>query len=209
MTQKREKELPEIRLRCLNGHPAPTPVAEGWRRFLQFPAAARSGFWDVLDPAIKDPANPRNMQRVQDFCNDHGLEKEEALAAVQSCDFLLRQAIVLNLTKQEFSQDLSALSEDRLEEAEIISSHYDSVKTELRNAIIQMSLADHGKVLVGMDWRVDNITASDRGTQLDTSVVFLTLRYRDGDRLGRITLQLTPEALNQLKQFTDRLGSPP
>jgi len=72
--------------------------------------------------------------------------------------------------------------------------------------IIQESLADHGKVLVGIDWREDNVTASDRGAKLNTTVVLLTLRYRENNRVERITLQLTPEAMKELKLFCDRFA---
>jgi len=51
---------------------------------------------------------------------------------------------------------------------------------------------------------VDNVTASDRGAKLNTTVVLLTLRYRDGNREERITFQLTPDAVRELKLFCDR-----
>ena len=50
----------------------------------------------------------------------------------------------------------------------------------------------------------DTVSASDRGADLQTSVIFLTLRYRDGDEPGRITFQLTPQALSQLRGFMGR-----
>jgi hypothetical protein len=60
---------------------------------------------------------------------------------------------------------------------------------------------------VGLDWRLDSVTASDRGVQLDSSVVLLTVRYRDCDSLKRLTLQLTSDSLRQLKTFVDRFGN--
>ena len=59
---------------------------------------------------------------------------------------------------------------------------------------------------MGIDWRVDNVTASDRGAKLDTTVVLLTLRYRENNRVERISLQLTPEAIRELKSFSDRFS---
>ena len=202
-------QAPEIRLQCLGGNPAPSPVIEGWRRFLSFPEAAGKAFQRILEPALKEPADPRNRERVETFCKEHGLSEEDVLAAIRSCDLLFRQASALDLAGEAFRRDLTALSEGRPEAIEIIASRYDAVKSDLRAAIVQESLADHGKILVGLDWRVDTVNASDRGTRLNTNVVFLTLRYRDGNRLERFTLQLTPEALKQLKQFTDRLDNPP
>jgi len=128
------------------------------------------------------------------------------VSAMRGCDFLLRQACALDVDTEAFRQDLSALSEGDEQGVEVIVSQYDGAKAELRKVIVQESLADHGKVLVGIDWRVDNVTASDRGAELNTTVVLLTLRYRENNRVERITLQLTPEAIRELKLFSDRFS---
>lgn len=204
MEQKSDTKPPEIKLNCCQGRPAPLPVVEGWRQFLRFPEQARKGFWGVLFPALLEPANPSNEQRIESFSREYGLEEEAVVLAMRGCDFLLRHASALDLDAAMFQQDLSALSEEDKGGAEVILSKYEAAKADLRKAIIQESLADHGKVLVGIDWRVDNVTASDRGAKLNTTVVLLTLRYRENKRVERITLQLTPEAVKELKLFCDR-----
>ena len=163
-----------------------------------------NNFWGILRPALMQPANPNNRQRIESFSGDYGLKEKDVAAALRSCDFLLRQAAALNMDEAPFRQDLAALSEGDEQGAEVVLSQYEEAKAELRKAIIQESLADHGNVLVGIDWRVDNVTASDRGTNLNTAVVLLTLRYRDANRTERITLQLTPEGMKELKRFCDR-----
>lgn len=197
-----------IRFRCLGGGPAPPAVLEGLSRLLSFPEATLTGFWDVLTPILREPGNPRNRGPVDAFCRDHGLSEQDMAAAMGSCDLLFRQAAAQNLPGEAVRQDLESLPDGRSEAAALISSRYDALKAGLRAAVIQESLADHGKLMIGLDWRVDTVSASDRGTELNTSVIFLTLRYRDGKQVDRITLQLTPEALTQLKQFTDRLARP-
>ena len=204
MDQKSDTKPPEIKLNCCQGRPAPVPVVEGWRQFLRFPEQARKGFWGVLFPALLEPANPSNKQRIESFSREYGLEEEAVVSAMRGCDFLLRQASALDMDAAPFRQDLAALSEGDEQGAEVMLSQYDGAKADLRKVIIQESLADHGKVLVGLDWRVDNVTGSDRGTKLNTTVVFLTLRYRDGKRTERITFQLTPDAVKELKLFCDR-----
>jgi hypothetical protein len=169
---------PEIRLKCCQDRPAPHAVVEGWKQFLGFPEKAINNFWSILRPALMQPTN--------------------------RCDFLMRQAAALDMDAAPFRQDLATLSEGNEQGAEVIFSQYEGAKAGLRKVIIQESLADHGNVLVGVEWRVDNVTASDRGTKLDTTVVLLTLRYRDANRTERITLQLTPEAMKELKLFCDR-----
>ena len=206
MDQKSDTKPPEIKLNCCQGRPAPVPVVEGWRQFLQLPEQARKGFWGVLFPALLEPANPANKQRIEAFSREHGLEEVAVVSAMRGCDFLLRQASALDMDTASFRQDLAALSEGDEQGAEFILSQYDGAKADLRKVIIQESLADHGKVLVGIDWRVDNVTASDRGAKLNTTVLLLTLRYRENNRVERITLQLTPEAIRELKLFSDRFS---
>jgi hypothetical protein len=206
MEQKSDTKPPEIKLNCCQGRPAPVPVVEGWRQFLQLPEHARKGFWDVLFPALLEPANPANKQRIEAFSREHGLEEVAVVSAMRGCDFLLRQASALDMDTASFRQDLTALSEGDEQGADFIVSQYDGAKADLRKVIIQESLADHGKVLVGIDWRVDNVTASDRGAKLNTTVLLLTLRYRENNRVERITLQLTPEGIRELKLFSDRFS---
>jgi len=194
----------KIMLKCCQDRPAPHAAVEGWKQFLGFPEKAMNNFWSILRPVLMQPTNPNNRQRIESFSGDYGLKEKDVVAALRSCDFLMRQAAALDMDATPFRQDLAALSEEDKQGSEVILSQYDGAKAELRKQIIQESLADHGNVLVGIDWRVDNVTASDRGTQLNTAVVLLTLRYRDANRTERITLQLTPEAIRELKVFCDR-----
>jgi len=198
---------PGIRLRCCQDKPVPEAVVEGWKQFLGFPEKTMNNFWGILRPVLMQPTNPNNSQRIESFSGDYGLKENDVVAALRSCDFLMRQAAALDMDATPFQQDLATLSEGGEQGVEVILSQYEGAKAELRKVIIQESLADHGNVLVGVDWRVDNVTASDRSTKLNTTVVLLTLRYRDANRTERITLQLTPEGMKELKLFCDRFTS--
>lgn len=204
MDNDKTTQSSEMRLNCCQKNPAPSFVVDGWKRYLSFSDQAKNSFLKLLAPAMMEPADPENRQRIVNFCNGHGLAEEDVIAAVRSCDFLLRQASMLDLGIDSFQQDLADLSGGDPQAAGPVLANYNAAKADLRLQIVRETLTDHGKVLVGLDWRVDNITASDRGARLDSDVVFLTLRYRDGKRVERITLQLTPEAVRELKHFCER-----
>ena len=195
-----------IRLHGLGGNAAPPPLVNGWRWLLGFPKPAGDAFWSLLRAALLEPPVPDLQQRVEAFCEEHALPEEQVVGAVQACVMLLRQASALDLDRERFGQDLAALSAGERDESAILLGKYDEVKGEIRQRMVGETLIDHGKVLVGLDWRVDNLVSSDRGVALNATVVFLTLRYRDGDRMERVTLQLTPDALKELKQFTERIA---
>jgi len=192
-------------LQCFGGHPAPPDVVRGWQAYLKFTGDARQNFWSVLQPALADPKNPGNRDRVQLFCNDHGVPLADVVAAVRACDLLLRQAAALNLDDRIFETDLVALSDGDAGACRPLMTRFDSAKTQMRNVIIAGTLADHGKTLVGISWRTEVISASQRGMRLGVPVPILTLNWVEGEEKGRATLQLTPEALHQLKQFCDQM----
>jgi hypothetical protein len=204
MENKNTTQASKTKLKCCQGNPAPSFVVDGWTRFIRFPEKARNGFLSLLAPAMMEPADPENRKRVGTFCTGHGLAEEAVVAAMRCCDFLLRQASMLDLDADAFQQDLADLSGGDTQAAGPVLANYNAAKADLRLQILRETLADHGKVLVGLDWRVDNVTASDRGVQLNSDVVFLTLRYREGNTVERITLQLTPEAVKELKLFCER-----
>lgn len=207
MENKNGATYNQIKLQCCLGNSPPAPVAEGWKQFIQLPEPARKDIWSLLGPILFEPANPANKQHIETFIKKHSLTEETLAGAVQSCVFLLRQASSLDMDASAFQQDLVLLSGGEQQYRETIISQYDSAKANLRKILVQESLADHGKVLVGMDWRMDNVSASNRGAKLDTTVVLLTLKYRENNRIERTTLQLTPDAIKELKSFTDRFSA--
>jgi hypothetical protein len=207
MTSPSDPKQSPIRLKCLNGGAVPAPIIDGWKTFLRFPNGGKRGFWNLLTPALIEPNAPSNPELLKRFCQEHKLSEEDVVNALRSCIFLLHQASSVNLGEDLFRQDLMALSVEDTEAPRIIISRYENTKALFRNAFAEGTLVDHGKVLVGLDWRIDNVTASDRGAQLNTSVIFLTLRYREGDRADRFTLQLTPQTLKEMKTFIDRFHS--
>jgi len=206
MTIQDQGQASGIRLQCCGGNPVPQVVIDGWRTFEVLPESTRDSIWDLLGRTLLAPDSPENELLSEQFCKKHGEDRAKVLEAVRACDYLVRNATALNLPPDVFQQDLNTLSPGNPTAAAVIGSNYEGAKARLRHVIVEDSLADHGKVLVGIDWRVDHVTASDRGAQLDSSVVFLTMRYRDGDTVDRMTLQLTPQALQALKGFADRFS---
>lgn len=199
---------PNVTLACLNGSPAPPSVADGWRRLASFPDAARADFWEILGVAIVQPENADIQGALEKLASVHEIEVPDAVRAIEACDFLMARAASMNLEPETLAQDLTALSEGaQMPTAGEFLQRYGEAKPLLRNRLVEATLADHGKLLTGLDWRVDNVTGSDRGIISNATVVYLTLRYRDGNDEGCVSLQLTPEALKYLKAFTDRFGS--
>jgi hypothetical protein len=163
-------------LHCFGGNPAPPPVLAGLRNLLVFADSAREGFWDLLSPVLAEPGDPGHPDRISGFCQEHALVEARVLEAIQACDSLVHQAAAFDPDPDRFKQDLTALTGNIPVSLDPLLGHFQALKNELRGRIFQ-----------------------------EGTVVMLTLRYREGDRLDRITLQLTPVTLAELKRFAERI----
>ena len=195
-----------IRLQCCAGQPAPAEVVAGWRHLQGLPEQARRRLWTLLGPALSEPPAETLRALLEAYSREDQLDPDQVLGAVRACEFLLTRASSLDLAASAFGQDLAALSGEDRKTPGILLARCDAVKAELRARIFRISLAEHGKVLTSVDWRIDTVAGSSRGANLNTSVVLLTLGYEDAGRSERITLQLTGEGIAELKAFCDRFG---
>jgi len=191
-------------LRCLLGRGASEPLLEGWRCYQRLPPEVQRDVWDLVASGIARPADPGFQSRIRALCDQHGLDEAGVLPAVQACGFLLGQAVALDLSEGDFRSDLIVLADESADGLEAILPRYPVLKTALREAMMIGTLADHGKVLVALDWRVDRVSSSNRAAQLEADVVFLTLKYREGEEICRVTLQVTTQGLQDLRAFLER-----
>lgn len=196
-----------IKLHCLGGSGAPPGIAEDLARLPELPATARQSLWEALGPCLVDPLDQQVEELLSRFCRVHRADDDRVAAVIKACRFLLREACSLDLSRALFAEDLARLSGPDAELAAILLPGYDAAKAQIRAEILRGSLADHGKLLEGIDWRVDYLTTSSRGDKLRIPVALLTLRYREGKRKKRVTLQLLPDAIKDLRAICDRMLS--
>jgi hypothetical protein len=189
-----------LQLRCLRGKPTPAGLASDVRGLTRLPDAAREALWSVLGPCLAEPPGADAESMLDAFCRTHRLRRDDLATAIKACRFLLREAAGAGVARGVFVQDLRALcgKDDVIEQ--FFVAGYDAACNVVRQEVLQGTLADHGKLLMGVDWRLDSVQASNRGSKMRVPVALLTLRYREGDETKRITLQVLPETLRQLTQ---------
>jgi hypothetical protein len=206
MTEPTDKPLP-LRLHCLGGAEAPAAIASDIRILATFPERARERFWEALGPALKEPLTRDIEAHLDGFCRAFEVSGDELGRAIRASRFLVREASFRDLPRAAFAEDVIRLAGDANEVAAILLAGFEAGKGVVRREILETTLADHGKLVESVEWRVDNLASSSRGDRLQVPIVCLTLGYREGERRDRITLQLTPEALRTLKRVCDRLVS--
>lgn len=206
MTDSQPTESPTITLLCTGGTPPPPEVAQDLQELANLPAAAKEHFWDALGPSLRQPL-PDSLDRTLDrFCEQYDVPGGKLSRVIKACRFLLRQAAARDLDEAKLREDIGTLAGEQADEVgPILAAGYEQAKGEICVEFIRGSIADHGKLLVGLDWRIDAMVASQRAMSLKAPVALLTLHFREGERTERITLQALPDTLRQLREACDRM----
>jgi hypothetical protein len=200
-------ERAAIRLHCLAGQPPSPPVLSDWERLTTLPERAQESLWELVEASISS-VDPALERRADAFCQLYGVAPGDLQASLRVCRLLLSRAASLNLPTQRLIEDMTALSKGQPSRiATAIAERYGTAKSLVQRGLVERMILDHGKVLAGLDWRVDRIAAADRGVGLDSPVVLLTLRLRDGDREERSTFYLTPPMFRELKAAFDGIDT--
>ena len=184
----------------------PAPVADGWRALLELPAQAVDGLWPLIQVALFVPNDPANPDRLKSFAHEHEVAEPQVLAAIRTSEYLVRKAAARGLDTAAFRRDLEAISDGNRLGIDLLAPRYAGMREQVRAKILEDSLADHGPVLLGLEWRVDRMIDTNRGNGFNDEVVFLTLRYRHGDDLERMSLQVPPDGMDTLKKFFDEFA---
>jgi hypothetical protein len=192
---------PQPRLHCLGGGEPPPSLSGDLRALSQLSPIARARLWDALGPSLAEPVPSAVEALLDEFCHKYDVPGELLARVLKACRFLLREASRLDLPRAAFAEDLSAIAGDSKDVSAFLLSGYEKAKAFVRREIVHSALVEHGKLLVGIDWRLDTINASARGSKLQIPTVLLTLRYREGSREERLTLHATLDVIKGLKQL--------
>jgi hypothetical protein len=193
------------RLRSFGDAPPPPGLADDLRLVSGFPPAAQAALWSVLGPCLTEPI-PRAMnRRLDDFARVYGIDAGALARGLRGCRVLVRAAAFLDLPAALVVEDAMALAGDDAPVAAILLQGYDAAKAQIRVVAMRSALAEHGRVLEGVDWRVEQVLASSAGGRLRFPVTVITLRCRVDGRQERITVQASPEQLRELQILCDAL----
>lgn len=194
-----------VSLRCLSGRPAPAGMAADLRRLKDLPKLARDRLWQALAPALREPLPKDIDASLDDFCRRYGATRAGLAPVLAACRFLVRTASLIDLSSDDLAADVEALAGGDMDIVTVLSGGYDAAKELLRREVKHETLADHGNLLESVDWRMDVVASSNRGGRLALPVAVLTFRYREGEKRRRLTLQLEPESVRDLKAICERI----
>lgn len=199
-----------VSLNCLDGEKAPEAIGADLRLLASLPEAARLRFWDALGPALSDPVPDSIDTTLDAFTRTHEVHPTVLGRMLKASRFLVREACARNLDRARFEEDVvrlcgGALSAEAVVVAPILLSRYEAARTSLCAIAFRASVADHGYVLHSVEWRIDSVLASSRGNAGGTRVAVLTLGYGQGNEEKKLTLNVTPDKLEELRNACERM----
>lgn len=197
---------PEVPALHAAGGARPPPSLPGdLRRLAGMAPEALAHFWHALGPCLSDPTSEETAKTLDVFCAAYRVEEDDLARAIKACRYLVEGGARFDLPADRLADDIDVLCPESPEIKTLLLAGYEPIKAELRRAILASALSDHGKLLTGVQWRVDVVDSSERGARLGVPVVMLTLHYLEGAERRRITLQALPDMVGQLKGICEQV----
>lgn len=183
----------------------PPWVGPDLERLIALPEAARASLWDLLGPAVTEKvAGAQADARLERFRRLHDLPHADLARAVRVARHLVRRAAARDLDRVAFAAEIAALYPSPIP-AEVLLEGYEQARTLIRRDLARALLAEHGAVVDGIEWRTDVVTSTQRTDPMRLPVALLTLRYREGGRRQRLTVQLLPAEIAELRRLCERM----
>jgi hypothetical protein len=193
----------QIALHSLGGEAAPPDLGGDLRRLLRVSPEGLGKLWQVLGPCLGDKLTDETEKLLDVFCSAYGVKDDDLGRAIKACRFLIQAAAKLDVPRERFGDDLALLCPDAPVIQQVLLAGYEPIKRQLRQAAAMAAVLGHGKAVVNAEWRIDTIETSERGGRIRVPVTMLTLHYREGTEVGRVTLQLLPDVLEKLKAMCE------
>lgn len=181
----------------------PPELQSDLRKLEALPEGVRNDFWEVLQPNLAPVLDDRVGAAVAKFCRSREVEPPDLLEPVRASRWLVYQAAKHNPEPNVIVSDLEKIAGPNT--LATLLPCFQQATPVLRARIVEEALADHGKLVRGVGWRVDTVRRSHNGAGINTAVAMLTFRYTEGGKQEHLTLQMLPETLNQLRYAIEEI----
>lgn len=196
----------EPTLVCLGGKAAPATLQKDIDALCALPRSAQDALWTVLGPCLAPELSEQAHRAIDAFAREHRAVGDQLAEALRGCRLLLYEAARGDHEKHALAADLGTLGGEHAERLrEILLSRFDEAKQRLRIEFVRRSIVEHGRLMVGLGWRVDRIAASEHGRLDDVPVGLLTVTYREGDEKKRMTFHADSSMIRQLRAICDQM----
>lgn len=194
-------------LRFTNAEPLPATIPTDLRALLQLPESARATFGEILGPFLQPKVPDDGDRLIEAYCRRYDTVGNHVALALRGARFVIWEAAKADASTGVFVEELGLLTEASAGATlgAVLAPIYETSRDRIRSELLRRSVADHGTIVVGIDWRLDRVVASQHAQALQGEVAVLTFSCREGAESKRTTLQLDRGMLVRLKRVCDRL----
>ncbi|APR75977.1 Hypothetical protein A7982_01324 [Minicystis rosea] len=198
---------PPVALHCLRGGAAPPGIAADLLCLLALPEGAQQHLWEALGPSLPEPIPASIETLLTRFAERHAVADDQLARAIRACRFVLRAAARIDLDRARFAEDLRRLAGDDAADrmGTLLLPGFERAKAHVRAELLERTVVAQGRFVEAIDWRVEEITSSNRGEGFRHRVALVTLHCREGEQKEQITLHMGAEVLEELAQVYARL----
>ncbi len=197
--------MTRVALACLDGGPSPEGLAADVALLRLVEGAARAELVDALAHVLHEPISAAADAALEALAQKRSLDTDLLGRVVRAVRFVLREAARRGLPEQALGADIDALTGGDPETRAIFVGGYGDALQIVRKEVLIDTIADHGNVLTGVEWRVDTIGRSSRGPSVEGSIAWLTLRYQREGQERSVSLQVVPGVLEELRRAVEAM----
>jgi hypothetical protein len=196
-----------VSLKCLGGKAAPAELGGELASLLELPATIQDTWAEVLDANLAPVLDDRTETFMKRYCRRYEIEPARLAPAAKACRFLFLQTLRAGLDRPDFVADVRLLlpEPEASRVLDLLLPIFDLEFPKLRRAAVVMSIAEHGRVVRGVRWRMDLVQASNHSMKLDVPVATITFQYQEGPNAGQASFQLLPEQAAELRRALDAM----
>jgi len=198
-------------LNCLGKQPGPPSLAADLAHIVDLPPAVRDDLWTILEPNLRSINTQDSNRVVEAYCARHRLDPRAITPVIGACRFLFLRGAEHNTPPDLIEEDIKQLlagdkSDDAVIDAVLaaVIPCYERAAPKLRVKAVYEALTDHGRVVTDVKWRVDNVSHANTGESINVPVTLITLKYREGEQSGQMTVQVLPDELKKLHQACEQ-----
>src|SRR5690606_37886621 len=149
------------------GRPAPPELGEALRALGNFSGPARTQRAELVLQLLEPMADDQLDARIGRLCRRLEVALEEVGPPLKAARIVLRAAAAMDMGRESIAGDLAVLG---VRDGDDLLDAYDKARAAVRAEVVQASLVAHGRVLMGVEWRIDTLGASNRGRKLNVPV---------------------------------------
>ena len=199
---------PSKRLHSLGNKPFSIQLEADLRSWLLLPERVQQAYWPLLRLNLAPQIDERISAAVRQMMEKLEAKADELVPSIKANRLLMRSAAALDVPSERFHEDMRALVGDEPSYVNQLTEWYTQALPLLRTELVSSTIAEHGNLASQLAWRVDMVTRSSRGANVNTPVAVFTFRYREGKTEKQLTLQMLPELVGKLRDACDDIIGP-